>query len=186
MRVSENAPIQQLVQDAELEVSRQFGVQRSRGHAFVLESSKPRRESGEGGVTEFSKRLLESCIDRMRLSKHDACGIPTSSKELQPASKARFENGSRALWPRGSGRRIERFERLFGSIAKIIEHSQEHPLLAVEIQVEGPAGDPSATDDVRDTRAPVSLSRKDPRRSVQQLLPSDVGRKDGPMTADLS
>lgn len=174
LRLAEHTPIQQLVQDAELEVGGKFGIQGRRSQPFVLKPSEPYGESGEGGLPDFRKRLFKSRINRVCFAEHDARGVTVSREKLQPASEARLEDGTRATSPRGGCRSIERFESLLGSFVKFVEDRQEQCFFAVEIQVERAAGDAGAPDDVRHAGAAISLPRKDPRGCIQQLLSPDI------------
>ena len=163
----------------------EFGIQGRRSQPFVLKLSEPYGESGEGGLPEFRERLFKSRINRVRFAEHDARGVAVSREKLQPASEARLEDGTRATSPRGGCRGIERFERLLGPFVKFVEDREKQLLFTVEIQVERAARDAGAPDDVRDTRAAISLPRKYPRGRVQQLLSPDISRKDRPPPPNL-
>ena len=177
-RLREYTPLQQLVEDPELEVGSEFGIQGRRSQSFVLKLSEPYSESGEGGLPQFRERLFKSSINCVRFAEHDARGVAVSREKLQPASEARLEDSTRAASPCGGCRGIERFERLLGAFVKIVEDREEQLLFAVEIQVERATRDTGPPDDVRDTRPAISLPRKDPRGRVQQLPAPDISRKD--------
>src|SRR5262245_50575557 len=98
-------------------------------------------------------------------------------KELQPTAKARLEDGAWAERTRSGRRRIKRFERVFGSIVKVVEDRKENRFLALEVKVERAARDASALDDVRNTCATVAAARKHKGGCGKQLLSSGFCRQ---------
>jgi len=169
----EHVRFQEFVEYAELDVRREIRIDRWRGQPFLLKSAKASRKAHERGLPELGERRFEARVDRVRFVQDDSRGVAVSGERLQPRSETGFEDRPRAVRTCLDGRGVERLEGAFDAIVEIVEHGQEDPLLAREVEVEGAAGDAGAGDDVRDTGPPVTLPGKDPRVGVQQLLPTD-------------
>jgi hypothetical protein len=103
----------------------------------------------------------------VRLAQHNPRCVTLAGEIFEPAAEARFENRAWAERPCVSGCRVKRFEGALGSLVKVVEDGEQNAFFAVEIQVERATGDARACDDVRDSRAPVSFARKDPRSSIE-------------------
>ena len=68
-------------------------------------------------------------------------------------------------------RRVRRAQHLPESLLEFLDDGEEHLLLAVEVQIEGPAGDARTSDDVADARRPIAFACKRPDRGINELRP---------------
>ena len=176
-RLGQHAPSQQLVEDAELKVSSEFGIDSRRRETIFLKFPESCRETGASRVAQFGERLSKSRINGMRLVQDDPRRVGMVHKELEPASKARFEDGAGAARSSLLCRRIERLECAFHLIVEVFEHREQDAFLAVEVQIERAAGHVRAGDDVGDAGPSIAFARKDPRRCLDQLQAAGISRQ---------
>ena len=132
-----------------------------------MKLAKSRGETRERRLPELDQRLLKSRVDGVRLAQHYPRCVTLAGEVFEPAAEACFENRPWTERPCVSGCRVKRFEGALGPVVKVVEDGQQNALFAVKIQVERASGDACTRDDVRDTGAPISFARKNPRSSIE-------------------
>jgi hypothetical protein len=101
VRIAQHECVQQLIEDAQLDVRDEFRRERGVHRAKVVHPAKAFGEKDEGGVAQIGKAFFKPWIDGGGFLQNDCCGIAVGRDELEPVPEARPKQGARSLIGKG-------------------------------------------------------------------------------------